>query len=850
LETTVLLAATNNWTNVITSPTLVGDKLMVTNEIGVNPRYYRLRGPPPAAPALTNVSAPGSLGVSSNGVLAFDFNDPDADIATLTIVRSNALGWRTSNIPAQAISLQGAGGQSNLPLDPRDLAFGPNLLILHLIDSGGRVSGETPVEISINGDDAGGTAPVLSNVSLSPASARRPTGSWDELRVSVGFNFTDADGDLARVRVLLHDGNGGVRGTEYSAAALGLNGTSGSFNAPMLTFRATDLGGSYPVQITLFDRNGNESATSTLFFTLEAYSGSPPLAITSISQSEGSAGTRVDLYLTGFSSFYTNPASYRVFLGSVPAPVVSAGTFYAAVLVPSNALSGYFRIEASNRVAYAEEFFTVPGILRLSPQTADAPTVAAGAQLQFTAQLVAKGPTALTWSVNGVPGGNATIGTISSNGLFVAPAAIPAGSNVTVSVWQASNPAVSNQTVLTITAPPAAPARATILAAIGGSVKSADGLAGVTIPTGAMAANGEITVRSLRGTNTPPNPPTLQTLGAAEFGPAGLIFTQAVTISLPLIRHLDPGTALNLMLFNPTNSTFTDLGPVATVGPNGDFATASVTHFSVYVVVVPLPAIFPDPPGITNITPSAALEGAKIPVLLSGTNLTSDLVPEILLSGVPTDDILPGTLYTATNQAGLLLDIQTITNLAEGVARNYTLRLRRGTTATYTDVDFTVNGLDELILLPGQHVVSNNPTPRTFSEIFIHSNASLSIATGGFDVQATGPVRVDGDFLAEGINGGNGGPVNGGPGAGGPTPGGTVAAAAATTVATTRRIMIALRPTRSARRATSFSSQTRSTTATAVPRVAARTLALWIRCWTRSTVLLAICEVASTPSWG
>jgi hypothetical protein len=329
---------------------------------------------------------------------------------------------------------------------------------------------------------------------------------------------------------------------------------------------ASTAPGSYAIEFTLFDRNGNASSTTATSLTLSASGGNDPLVIYNLDPVEANAGDIVTLYVGGFDDLYTNSALYRVTLEGIPAVPVDAASWYVTVRVPTNAFSGTFRLEAGDRVAYAGYPLTVPERIRLTPETSDAPQLAVNVKLQFSAELLARGQADLVWSVNGVTGGNATVGTISSNGLYRAPVAIPSGSNVTVSVRQAVNPAVSNSTIVAIAPPAPVPGRATILASIGGAAKSADGLAGAAIPPGALAGNVEVTARSLRGTNAPPNPPGQLMSGAAEFGPAGLTFSSPATITIPLVRHLDPGTALSLMLFNPTNSSFTDFGMIATVG--------------------------------------------------------------------------------------------------------------------------------------------------------------------------------------------------------------------------------------------------------------------------------------------
>src|SRR5207302_6797394 len=63
--------------------------------------------------------------------------------------------------------------------------------------------------------------------------------------------------------------------------------------------------------------------------------------------------------------------------------------------------------------------------------------------------------TAVTWQVNGVPGGNATAGTISSAGLYTAPAVVPSPATVTVTAVSQADATKSASAQVTITAPTA-----------------------------------------------------------------------------------------------------------------------------------------------------------------------------------------------------------------------------------------------------------------------------------------------------------------------------------------------------------------------------------------------------------
>ena len=53
------------------------------------------------------------------------------------------------------------------------------------------------------------------------------------------------------------------------------------------------------------------------------------------------------------------------------------------------------------------------------------PGVQVRTSVQLTAKAMGLSPNTVTWAVNGILGGNATVGTISQTGLYQAPAAVP-----------------------------------------------------------------------------------------------------------------------------------------------------------------------------------------------------------------------------------------------------------------------------------------------------------------------------------------------------------------------------------------------------------------------------------------
>src|SRR5438270_13609735 len=73
---------------------------------------------------------------------------------------------------------------------------------------------------------------------------------------------------------------------------------------------------------------------------------------------------------------------------------------------------------------------TTPGVsVKVAPLTAN---VIVQATQQFTATITGATNQALTWSVNGVSGGNTTLGKVSSTGLYTAPPTLPNPASVTV----------------------------------------------------------------------------------------------------------------------------------------------------------------------------------------------------------------------------------------------------------------------------------------------------------------------------------------------------------------------------------------------------------------------------------
>jgi hypothetical protein len=117
---------------------------------------------------------------------------------------------------------------------------------------------------------------------------------------------------------------------------------------------------------------------------------------------------------------------------------ISSTGLYTA---PSLAASHTITAAATNTSASAQ---VAVFVMSISPSSA---TIAPSGAQQFTATIQGLTNTAVTWSVDGVAGGNSSNGTITSSGLYSAPSAIGAH---TISATSVAVPASSVQAALTV----------------------------------------------------------------------------------------------------------------------------------------------------------------------------------------------------------------------------------------------------------------------------------------------------------------------------------------------------------------------------------------------------------------
>lgn len=172
------------------------------------------------------------------------------------------------------------------------------------------------------------------------------------------------------------------------------------------------------------------------------------VAITLVSPTKGKVGTEVLIFGRGFSS---DVAQNVISFAGAVTPVSAATPNSLTTTVPPGAVTGSITVTTPLGTVTSPEPFTVPGAITISPTTA---VLFAKASQQFTATESGTTTPTVTWGVNGVVGGDATVGTISATGLYTAPVAAPSPPTVTVTATNMNDPTIFASAAVGIVAPP------------------------------------------------------------------------------------------------------------------------------------------------------------------------------------------------------------------------------------------------------------------------------------------------------------------------------------------------------------------------------------------------------------
>ncbi|HEV3468501.1 MAG TPA: RHS repeat domain-containing protein [Pyrinomonadaceae bacterium] len=167
------------------------------------------------------------------------------------------------------------------------------------------------------------------------------------------------------------------------------------------------------------------------------------LALFNFSPREGYFGTLVTFTGTGFGGGVTS-----VTFNGTPGTVVEFTNSAVVAEVPQGATTGPVTINTPRGSVTTASPFTIRGV-RVTPSSA---RITFRETVQFTAEVIVAGDgQGVTWSVNGIAGGNSSLGTITAAGLYTAPA--QNAGTVVVRATSVAVPELFDEAVVTVRDP-------------------------------------------------------------------------------------------------------------------------------------------------------------------------------------------------------------------------------------------------------------------------------------------------------------------------------------------------------------------------------------------------------------
>jgi YD repeat-containing protein len=305
----------------------------------------------------------------------------------------------------------------------------------------------------------------------------------------------------------------------------------------------------------VIDQNGQavfyvyDSAGNILSIRRQSPTG--PVTIYSFDPPGGNSGSTVEIFGVGFSS---TANQNQVMIGGVPATVVSVLACTLVAEVPANATPGQIKVTTPLGQATSSSSFLVNGLLIGGSAAAVLPN----GTVQFTVLSNACSNPNVVWRVNGITGGNSTVGTINSSGLYTAPASVPVPAAVSIRADSVGCPSLFAESTVTI----------------------------VTQLTGFVFA----TASAKHGSPPVLYPPNVVIHSAsAKYGsppvefPPGTVIHSASVANVPVISAMSPSAAARGSNFNitVTGANFTGAMDLSFLGASTPDAAISVANISI-----------------------------------------------------------------------------------------------------------------------------------------------------------------------------------------------------------------------------------------------------------------------------
>ncbi len=122
----------------------------------------------------------------------------------------------------------------------------------------------------------------------------------------------------------------------------------------------------------------------------------------------------------------------------------------APAAVPSPAIVSITAVSGADSTKTASASVTIAAPISVTVTPGTAAVIAGTGTQTFMASVMNSSNMAVTWQVNGVTGGNSTVGTISAGGIYTAPALVPSPATITVTAISMANNSRSGTAMVTI----------------------------------------------------------------------------------------------------------------------------------------------------------------------------------------------------------------------------------------------------------------------------------------------------------------------------------------------------------------------------------------------------------------
>jgi hypothetical protein len=501
--------------------------------------------------------------------------------------------------------------------------------------------------------------PSIVKLTASMPKVGRPS-EQNAVFVDLSFEYASGSADIQSLMVKCVDPAGTARTGKMENLVRFSMGAQAGTGLYRVVYNGETNPGTYTYELQLIDAKGQTSNKESVSVVVDN-SDTGAVAITGISPARAKPGDVVTIYGTGFDSEAANQVSFT----GVPAQVKSASPKLITCILPANTWSGPLEVRNAHGIGVYIPGIEVQPLVSIRSAFVPEALVPLG-RAHFVADAPGTRNRGVTWQVEGQAGGNETVGTITANGTYTAPALPPPAGFVTISaVSNESRSLVASTTVKLVSPPPQRGKGSLIRSATGATVSDAAGQVAIKFAPG--ASDRDTTLSAVEATfidakqrpeSLPASMPlTRMVVKASDPNAKAKAGIASYQVALP--RRLPPGTKLSL--YSDTGSGLQWSG-AAIVDKTGWRAEGSFPGFGSYIValdvdkghlrsvastprrtaptgdwpgaddlatgftVVPLlkggliPTLYP--PVVTQVVgpPSGVEEGQTVPVLIEGRN--------------------------------------------------------------------------------------------------------------------------------------------------------------------------------------------------------------------------------------